>query len=154
MKIIEQTERPGTGFAAVEKPGIIFYSVAITQLPYHFQIIINPFAKALCLNKFTAVFKIFYLCSRFILYFINHFLHNIFWGKIKIGRKNSCIFYQPNTLAAAQFQRFNGFYFISKKSDAVAKIHIRQINIYSISFYPKSAPGKIALAAAVQTIDQ
>ena len=64
----------------------------------------------------------------------------------------SCIMLDP--FCRGQFKGFNAFNFIAKKSDAVTIIHIRQVNVNRIAFYPESASCKIALAAVVQTIDQ
>ena len=44
-KIIEQTERSGSRFSAVEISGIVFYPRAVAYFPNHLHIVGHPFVK-------------------------------------------------------------------------------------------------------------
>jgi hypothetical protein len=109
---------------------------------------------ALCFNIFSAVLKIFNLCGTFILNFADNLYQHVFRGQVKICGKDRCIFHTGYPFPVAEFQCFNTFNFIAKKTDAVTKINIGQVDVNRIAFHPEGASGKITLAAMVQRIDQ
>src|SRR5688572_6934224 len=76
-KIIKQAERSCSRYSPVKKAGIVFNAAAVSQLFYHFKIILHSLFQTLRFYEFARGLEIIYLRPQFILYFVNHLLHNI-----------------------------------------------------------------------------
>ncbi|OPZ95551.1 MAG: hypothetical protein BWY71_02200 [Planctomycetes bacterium ADurb.Bin412] len=149
-KIIQQAERPCAGPTAIEKAGVIFDAVAVTQFPDHLQVVFHPFADPLRFDVFTRVFEISCLRRCFILYLVDHLLYDILGSYIEVGGEDGGVLYGTDPLAAAQFQGIDRFNLVAEETDAVTEINIGKIDIDRIAFDPEGSPGKIAFAPVIE----
>ena len=144
-KIIQQTEGTCARIPAIKKTGVIFNAIAISQLTNHLQIVFNSFFYSLCFHKFTLRGKVGYLCHHFVLDIVHHLHNHVFRSEINRGRKDSRILHRLHSFSSGGIHAFYRLNFIPKKSNAITKVNIRQVNINRISLYSKSTASKIAL---------
>ena len=86
--------------------------------------------------------------------FRDHLVDDFFWGQIKVGGENRSGINGTYAFSGFYLKRVNRFNFISKKTDAVAKIDIGKVDVDGIAFYPEAATLEIDLGAVVQGIDK
>ncbi len=93
-----------------------------------------------CFQVFFLLGKKGFLGKQFIFNIADHKLQSVLRRNIKIGRKDRRMFQGFMTLAGVDVDNVYLFDDIPIKTDTISIIHIRQTNIYGITFDPEITP--------------
>src|SRR5688500_13148702 len=80
--------------------------------------------------------------------------HLVFGSDVQVRRENGGRIHCTDAFAVAYVKTFDLFDLIAEESDAVAVVHIRQVNIHGIALHPEVAAVEIAGGAGIQRVYQ
>src|SRR5260221_11226395 len=95
-----------------------------------------------------------FLGSPLNLCFSEHLLYSVLWGGVRIGGKDSRIGKRRDPFSGRELKAFQGIEIIPEKTDPVAIIHVRKVDVNRIPLYPEITAREFYFAAFVEGVDQ
>ncbi len=153
-KVVEKTERPHPGLPAIEVAGVVFYTRAVAQLLYHFQVVLHPLLNPFGLNHVAYASEVLHLPHHIVLNLGNGLVYSAFTCNKYIGRENYRLLHSFDGNPANRIEHFERFDVVAPENNPNALVSVGKVYVHAIAPDTEGAPFKLHLVSGVKPINQ